>query len=142
MIRPRKLGHIVLNVRDVEAAKRFYIEALGLVVAAESEKTRQAFLSFGKEHHDLGLFQRATGPDRSASQPGLTHVAWQFDSPEDLEAVERRLQAAGIAAEAVRHEGRLSRLYLRDPDGHRVELYCGAWDEGLEALMAKAAAHG
>lgn len=138
MIRPRKLAHIVLNVRDVEASKAFYMQALGLVVAAESKKKDQAFLSFGKEHHDLGLFQRVSGAPRDARQPGLTHIAWRFDSAADLEAVLKRLQEAGIPAEAVRRDGALERLYLRDPDGHRVELYHGGWDAGLEAALAQA----
>lgn len=138
MIQPRRLAHIVLNVRDVQASKAFYMRALGLVVAAESKKKDQAFLSFGKEHHDLGLFQRVNGPARDARQPGLTHIAWQFDSAADLEAVLRQLQDAGVPAEAVRNGGALERVYLRDPDGNRVELYCGAWDAGLEAMLAQA----
>jgi catechol 2,3-dioxygenase len=138
MIRPRKLAHIVLNVRDAQAAKAFYTRALGLVVAAESKKKDQAFLSFGKEHHDLGLFQRVNGPARDPRQPGLTHIAWQFDSPADLEAVLQRLQEACIAAETVRKGDALERLYVRDPDGNQVELYCGAWDAGLEAMLEKA----
>lgn len=138
MIQPRKLAHIVLNVRDVQAAKAFYMRALGLVVAAESKKQDQAFLSFGKEHHDLGLFQRVTHPARDARQPGLTHIAWQFDSAADLEAVLARLKEAGIEPEAVRANGALERLYLRDPDGNLVELYHGSWDAGVQAMLAKA----
>ena len=138
MIQPRKLAHIVLNVRDVQAAKAFYTRALGLVVAAESQKKDQAFLSFGKEHHDLGLFQRVTHPSRDARQPGLTHIAWQFDSATDLEAVLARLKEAGVAPEEVRKDTVLQRLYARDPDGNLVELYSGAWDAGLEAMLEKA----
>ena len=138
MIQPRKLAHIVLNVRDAQAAKAFYTRALGLVVAAESKKKDQAFLSFGKEHHDLGLFQRVNNPSRDPSQPGLTHIAWEFDGPAELEAVLRRLQEAGVAAEVVRKGAALERLYLRDPDGNLVELYCGAWDAGLQAMLEKA----
>jgi catechol-2,3-dioxygenase len=138
MIEPRKLAHIVLNVRDVQAAKDFYIRALGLVVAAESKKKDQAFLSFGKEHHDLGLFQRVTNPARDAAQPGLTHIAWQFDGPAELEAVAGRLKEVGIEPETVRRDGMLQRLYVRDPDGNRVELYCGDWDAGLQAMLEKA----
>lgn len=138
MIEPRKLAHIVLNVRDVQKAKAFYTRTLGLVVAAESKKKDQAFLSFGKEHHDLGLFQRVSNPARDPGQPGLTHIAWQFDSPADLEAVAGRLKEDGIEAEAVRRGARLERLYLRDPDGNRVELYCGDWDAGLQAMVEKA----
>ena len=87
---------------------------------------------------DLGLFQRVNNPTRDPGQPGLTHIAWQFDSPADLEAVAARLKEDGIEAEAVRRGASLERLYLRDPDGNRVELYCGDWDAGLAAMLEKA----
>jgi catechol 2,3-dioxygenase-like lactoylglutathione lyase family enzyme len=33
MIQARKLGHVVLKVRDAQKSKEFYIRALGLKVA-------------------------------------------------------------------------------------------------------------
>jgi catechol-2,3-dioxygenase len=138
MIKPRKLAHIVLSVRDAQAAKNFYVKVLGLLVAAESQKKDQVFMSFGKEHHDLAVFQRATGAPREEQQPGLTHIAWQVDSRGNLEAIHNRLQTLGIPAEAVRQGDVLSRLFLRDPDGNLVELYCGRWDDGIEAMLARA----
>ncbi len=61
MIRARKLGHLVLKVRNAEASKQFYLRTLGLQVASEDKSKGMVFLSFGKEHHDLALFQMATG---------------------------------------------------------------------------------
>lgn len=138
MIKPRKLGHIVLSVRDAQAAKDFYVKVLGLLVAAESQKKDQVFMSFGTEHHDLAVFQRATGAAREATQPGLTHIAWQVDSRGALEAIHGRLQAHGIPAEAEREGDALSRLFVRDPDGNLVELYWGRWEDGIEAMLARA----
>jgi catechol 2,3-dioxygenase len=138
VIEPRKLGHIVLSVRDAQVAKDFYVKVLGLLVAAESQKGDQVFMSYGKEHHDLAVFQRASGAPREARQPGLTHIAWRVENRGDLEAIHRRVRAFGIAAEAVLEGDALSRLFLRDPDGNLVELYCGQWEDGIEAMLARA----
>src|SRR5262245_42000054 len=80
MIRARKLGHVVLKVRDVQKARDFYTRALGLQVAYEDRQRGAVFLSFGAEHHELALFQLATGDPPEAVQPGLHHMAWQLGS--------------------------------------------------------------
>ena len=75
MIRARKLGHVVLKVRDAGKSRDFYTRALGLQVAHEDLRRGAVFLSFGKEHHELALFQLATGEAPEATQPGLHHTA-------------------------------------------------------------------
>ncbi len=70
MIQARRLGHVVLKVRDAGKSKDFYVQALGLKVAHEDLTRGTVFLSFGKEHHDLALFQLASGEPPAAEQPG------------------------------------------------------------------------
>jgi hypothetical protein len=53
-------------------------------VAHEDLERGAVFLSFGEAHHDLALFQLATGDAADASQPGLHHMAWQLETFEDL----------------------------------------------------------
>ena len=55
MIQARKLGHVVLKVRDARTSKEFYTRALGLRVAHEDYDRGAVFLSFGTQHHDLAL---------------------------------------------------------------------------------------
>ena len=72
MIQARKLGHVVLKVRDAAKSKEFYVKTLGLKVAHEDLKRGAVFLSFGTEHHDLAVFQMASGEAplaRAASAP-------------------------------------------------------------------------
>ena len=75
MIQARKLGHVVLKVRDAQRSKDFYMRTLGLQVAHDSPDA--VFLSVGTEHHDLALFQLATDESPGAAGPGLHHAAWQ-----------------------------------------------------------------
>jgi len=105
MIQARKLGHVVLKVRDAQKSKEFYIRALGLKVANDAHDRGAVFLSFGTQHHDLALFQLATGEAPDAEQPGLHHTAWQLGSFEELQAAYRELGKLGIPVEsAIEHK--------------------------------------
>ena len=134
MIQARKLGHIVLKVRDAMKSKEFYVRTLGLKVAHEDYEHGTVFLSVGEQHHDLALFQLASGETPSGEQPGMHHMAWQLGSFDELRAAYRELKAAGVPVEATEHNVTRS-LYVLDPDGNRVELYCDMVENGFEAMQ-------
>jgi catechol 2,3-dioxygenase-like lactoylglutathione lyase family enzyme len=89
MIQARKLGHIVLKVRDAAKSRDFYTRTLGLRVAHED--LAAVFLSFGETHHELALFQLATGQAADPTRPGLHHMAWQLGNVEELQAAYREI---------------------------------------------------
>ena len=134
MIQARKLGHVVLNVRDAAKSRDFYTRTLGLRISHEDLKQGAVFLSFGREHHELALFQMATGALPEASQPGLHHMAWQLGSFEELQAAYRDLKAMGIPVESTVEHNVTRSVYFRDPDGNRVELYCDMVENGFESM--------
>ena len=130
MIQVRKLGHVVLKVRDAQKSKEFYTRALGLKVAYDDREHGAVFLSFGAQHHDLALFQLATGEAPEAAQPGLHHTAWQLGSFEELQAAYRELGTLGIPVESAIEHNVTRSVYFHDPDGNRVELYCDTFADG------------
>jgi catechol-2,3-dioxygenase len=134
MIQARKLGHVVLKVRDAARSRDFYTRALGLKVAHEDLERGAVFLSFGREHHDLALFQLATGQPPDATQPGLHHVAWQLGSFDELKAAYQELKTLGMAVESTVEHNVTRSIYFPDPDGNRVELYCDMVENGFEAM--------
>lgn len=134
MIKAKKLGHIVLKVSDLIESRDFYVRVLGLKVSAENLDQGVCFLSLGEEHHDIALFQRATGPGPTPEQPGLMHIAWQLGDIEELQAAHKELTEGGIAVEAFRHNVSNS-LYMQDPDGHTIELYSDRWEDGYAAMQ-------
>ena len=137
MIKARKLGHIVLNVSDLDASRDFYCKVLGLEPVAENEAGKIVFLSLGEQHHDLALVQRATEAAPAPTQPGLVHMAWQLEDFAAVQAAYRELTDAGIEVDPVQHNVTNS-LYVQDPDGHLVELYCDRWGEkGIEVMRAE-----
>lgn len=134
MIQARRLGHVVLKVRDAGKSRDFYTRTLGLKVAHENLERGMVFLSFGKEHHDLALFQFATGEIPHAAQPGLHHMAWQLGSFEELRAAYQELKAIGVPVEATTEHNVTRSVYFPDPDGNRVELYCDMVENGFETM--------
>ena len=134
MIQARKLGHVVLNVRDAAESRDFYTRTLGLRISHEDLKQGAVFPEFGREHHELALFQMATGEPPEASQPGLHHMAWQLGSFEELQAAYRDLKAMGVAVESTIEHNVTRSVYFRDPDGNRVELYCDMVENGFESM--------
>lgn len=132
MVSVDRLAHVVLNVRDVAASKAFYMKVLGLKVSNENVQRGMVFLSNGADHHQLALFQRASGPAPDETQPGLIHMAWRLADLGALKAAHRELKAGGIAIESTILHAMTYSLYVRDPDGHMVELYCDRWDNGFE----------
>ncbi|HEV8438283.1 MAG TPA: VOC family protein [Methylomirabilota bacterium] len=134
MIQARKLGHVVLQVRDAAKSRDFYTRTLGLQVAHEDLQRGAVFLSFGREHHDLALFQLATGQPPDRTQPGLHHMAWQLGSFEELQAAYRELKALGLPIESTIEHNVTRSIYFPDPDGNRVELYCDMVENGFETM--------
>ena len=135
MIQAKRLGHVVLNVRDAAKSKEFYTRTLGLRVAHEDLERGTVFLSFGREHHDLALFQMATGEPPDATQPGLHHMAWQLGNFEELQAAYRELKAIGVPVESTVEHNVTRSVYFRDPDGNRVELFCDMVENGFETMQ-------
>jgi catechol 2,3-dioxygenase len=127
MIKVQNVGHVVLKVRDLERAARFYREVLGLTeVARGAFGGQMAFFSAtGENHHDIALFE--VGPDAAPAeehQVGLYHVALRIGHTlEELRAAKAHLAAHGIGGLRLRDHTVSQSIYLSDPDGNRLELY-------------------
>jgi catechol 2,3-dioxygenase len=134
MIQARKLGHIVLKVRDAAKSRDFYTRTVGLKVAHEGLEGGAVFLSFGEAHHELALFQLATGEAADTTQPGLHHMAWQLGNFEELQAAYRELKALGVPIESTVEHNVTRSIYFPDPDGNRVELYCDMVANGFVVM--------
>ena len=126
MIRPQRLGHIVLRVRDLDRSVAFYTRVTGLKIAAYKRESGQSFLSYGDDHHALALFEDTpadAGPvDRELT--GMSHMGWELEDLDALEAAREALEAQGIAIERRTDAFGRHSILLPDPDGNRVELYC------------------
>ncbi|MFT3830703.1 MAG: VOC family protein [Opitutaceae bacterium] len=120
-----RIGHVHLKVANLERALAFYCDVLGFQLT-QRLGAEAAFISAGGYHHHIGLntWESAGGGPPPAGCTGLYHLAILYPSRATLADAVRRLQAAGIALDGAADHGVSEALYLRDPDGNGVELYC------------------
>lgn len=128
----RRVGHVVLKVRDLERAARFYRDVLGLKEVARANFGRpMAFFSTGENHHDVAVME--VGRDAPAPEPqgvGLYHVALRIGNTlDELRAATAHLEAHGYTSLRLTDHRVSQSIYLDDPDGNGVELY---WDRPEE----------
>jgi catechol 2,3-dioxygenase len=112
-----RIGHVHLQVSDVEQAVQFYHGLIGFDITASFQGA--AFLSAGGYHHHLGLnsWSSRGAPPAPADSSGLASFAIEVPGLEERDRVLSRLKAAGIATEEEQ-----GRAVIRDPWNIAVEL--------------------
>ena len=132
-----RLKHLVLNCSDVEASIKFYTESLGMEVVNYNPETRMAFLSFGKEHHDIALFQfKGEGEKLEPNHVGLNHIALEIEGGEDeLKEFYTKLQEQGVQIDRLADHAMSRSVYFFDPDGNRLEIFYETITEGTKEWL-------
>lgn len=135
------VGHIHLRVADLDRAIAFYSGVLGFELQ-QKFGTSAAFLSAGGYHHHIGLntWESKGGTPPPPGHTGLYHTAFLYPDRATLGAAVRRVVAAGIPLDGAADHGVSEAVYLRDPDGNGVELYCdradGEWPRDANGDLA------
>ena len=126
-IRIRKLGHIVIQVRNLERSIRFYTEVLNLRVSDQATAGGVFMTGLG-DHHTIGLFSsdgdNAEIPSKGAVR--LHHFAMQVGSMDELFEIRAYLKERGVPIvwEGRRAMGGHTSVEFLDPDGYHLEVYC------------------
>jgi catechol 2,3-dioxygenase-like lactoylglutathione lyase family enzyme len=126
-VRIKRLGHVVIQVRDLERSIRFYTEVLNFRVSDQAT-AGGVFLTAIGDHHTIGLFP-SDGEDAEIPSKGairLHHFAMQVDSMDELFEIRAYLQARGVPIvwEGRRALGGHTSVEFLDPDGYHLELFC------------------
>jgi len=100
-----RVGHVALQVPDLDASVAFAERVLGLRVGERSE--RSAYLTCNERHHELELH---AGP-----RPALDHIAFEVD----------RARFEALDGERVGEPGVQDTLRLTAPGGLPVEVFTG-----------------
>ena len=121
-----RIGHVHLQVTDLDKALGFYRDILGFRVM-QRFGNQAAFIAAGGYHHHLGLntWNSLGGPPARKHGAGLYHTAILYPTRADLAQAVRQLQAANYPITGSADHGVSEAIYLDDPDGNGVELY---WD--------------
>ncbi|MDM4764701.1 VOC family protein [Pelomonas sp. SE-A7] len=142
-IRPLGLDHIVLRVRDLDAALHFYIDLLGCTLEKRQEAIGLIQVRAGNSLIDLlpldGKLGRVGGAGPGAEGRNVDHFALRI-AEYDEQALRQQLSEAGVvigeAGSRYGAEGEGPSLYVSDPDGNVVELKGPAWSQPGEGAHA------
>jgi len=123
-----KLGHVVLNVRDVERSARFYTEVLGFEISdvypEEMVPGGMVFMRCNPDHHGIALVGSKT---EAAANADLNHIAFEVATLDEVVRAYNHLCSSGVEIDFAgrRRAGCQVAVEFRDPDGHRLEIYWG-----------------
>ncbi len=123
------LHHVTAISRDLERTTAFYRDVLGLALVAEETSTDDPdarHFWFGDEAGTPGtlvsFLEYPALPDGVAGPGAAHHFAFRVASETELGAWVDWLRSRGVECTEVLDRGRVRSIYLRDPDGHIVEL--------------------
>ncbi|HLR31107.1 MAG TPA: VOC family protein [Fodinibius sp.] len=120
-----RIGHVHLKVADLDRALEFYRDLLGFELTT-MYGGNAAFISAGGYHHHIGLntWHSKGGSPAPQNSTGLYHTAILYPTRKDLAKIYDRLRKAGYPISGASDHGVSEAIYLNDPDGNGVELYC------------------
>jgi catechol 2,3-dioxygenase-like lactoylglutathione lyase family enzyme len=137
--RPTHLGlrHLALNVRALDAMKRFYVDLLGFEVEWEPDPDN-VYLTSGRDnlalHRSLELAAGRSADDAADNMaaPGahapetspLDHLGLIVATPDAVDQWAAFLQSRGVALDAAprTHRDGARSCYFKDPDGNRIQI--------------------
>jgi len=121
-IDPRvEVGRVILDVADAERARAFYEGVLGFKAFPRAGRNT-IFLSAGGGHHQIVL--RGPAALDAQSVPVASGFALRLPDRRALAEAVIRLTAAAVPLDQAYDLGSVESVSVRDPDGHRIELYC------------------
>jgi len=122
----KRVGHLVLRVKDVERSRRFFEEILGFPVVAQNDRGMVFFSTdVGDNHHMLALMPAKEGAAMpTPDHVGMQHVSFELGSFAELQDAWRLFKEKEVAIDHTVYHGITKSVYFFDPDGNRLEVYC------------------
>lgn len=127
----KKIDHLGVAVKDLDAVRRFYTEMLGLTCEGEEvvpeQKVRVAFLPIGETNIELLESTEPDGPVAKfieAKGEGIQHVAFRVDNIEEALA-ELKAKGVRLIDEKPRigaHGAKIAFIHPKASNGVLVEL--------------------
>jgi catechol 2,3-dioxygenase-like lactoylglutathione lyase family enzyme len=125
MDRPSHAGlrHLALNVRDLPAMKRFYVDLLGFAVEWEPDADN-IYLSSGADNLALHRSTASTAEASRSSAGALDHLGLIVRAADDVDRWADFLEGHGVTLDAKprTHRDGARSCYFKDPDGNSVQI--------------------
>jgi catechol 2,3-dioxygenase len=122
MAKIKRVGHVVLGIRDPQTSIKFYTEALGMELVQFLDEMQMAFFSFGERDHDIAVIK--VPDDQPVGSAGLAHTALEIEGGQtQLRELHDRLKSHGVRVEFTADHVLTKSVYFFDPDGNRLEIF-------------------
>jgi catechol 2,3-dioxygenase len=118
-----EIGRVRLRVGDLDRSIAFYAGILGFEVT-HRRGTAAAFLGAAAYGHHIALYAGDPAADVSVDLSTPQRFAIRYPDRVSLADALIRIEQARIRIDRAIDDGVSESLYVRDPDGHQVELYC------------------
>jgi predicted enzyme related to lactoylglutathione lyase len=128
------ISELVLEVTDLDAARRFYRDVLGFEETLYGEGAEGRYWYLVGETARLGLWTEQVG---LAGGRGGAHVHYAFNVADaEIDPLKERIEREGGEVEGPIQLGPGRAIYVTDPDGNVVEFWSqdmAAYTEGARA---------
>lgn len=117
----QRLDHVALVSEDSTISRKWYEEVFEMEWIYQGQWDNNPYF-LKKGDALLAIFQKGQNSARGQDAvSGIDHFAFRAETRGDYEAVKEQLAAKGLAFDEQDHEISFS-IYLRDPDGIKVEV--------------------
>ena len=127
----KRVGHLVLRVKDIERSKRFFQDVLNFPVVGQNERG-MVFFSTDKHdnHHQLALVPAKEGVTApSPDSVGMHHVSFELGTFAELQEAYRVFKEKDVRICHTTFHGVSKSIYFNDPDGNMLEVYVNVPEE-------------
>lgn len=122
-----RASHVVLSSRDLDATRRFYEQAIGLVVTDQTDTHLYLRGIEERGHHSL-VFQKTDGPKQ------CLRMGYRMCLDDDIHAACAHFKAMGMDAEIVDAPYQGPTLHVTDPVGFKLE-FCATMDQSEDQML-------
>jgi catechol 2,3-dioxygenase-like lactoylglutathione lyase family enzyme len=128
------ISELVLEVSDLDAARRFYRDVLGFEETLFGEGAEGRYWYLVGDTARLGLWTEQVG---LAGGRGGAHVHYALHTYDaEIDALKARIEQAGAEVEGPIQLGPGRAIYVTDPDGNVVEFWSQDMAEYTEGARA------
>jgi catechol 2,3-dioxygenase-like lactoylglutathione lyase family enzyme len=137
----RRLGHFGINLEDLDAGRRFYCELLGFRVSdvidlSKSPRAQQIgavkdprliFTTYGTDHHAFVIGHHSLMGDQRYPEVNTNQITWQLGTLNEVVQAIDYLRGREVPVVRTGRDmpGSNWHVYMKDPDGHTIEMYYG-----------------
>ena len=117
--------HVTAICADADATVRFYRDTLGLKVArdgASDDDPQSRHVWFAAGSAQISFMEYPELPAGTAGPGTPHHFALMVSGPDELGAWVEYLRSRGVETTEVMERSGFHSIYVRDPDGHLVEI--------------------